>query len=91
MDIKKIITLTINEFNDSQTEYEISNENNFLLFGQESSLDSLAIVNFLTKLEKNIYKNLSKEVDILNNIFSQNKDKITLSELEQFLKENLKQ
>ena len=75
MDIDKIIEITIAEFNDSQSEYEISNKKDFLLIGNKSSLDSLANVNFLTRLEKNIFKNKNKEIDLINKIFFNKKRK----------------
>ena len=78
MDIDKIIEITIAEFNDSQSEYEISNKKDFLLIGNKSSLDSLANVNFLTRLEKNIFKNKNKEIDLINKIFLIKKENIYL-------------
>tara|TARA_B100000424_G_C22613522_1_gene341618 strand:- start:228 stop:497 length:270 start_codon:yes stop_codon:yes gene_type:complete len=89
MDIDKIIEITIAEFNDSQSEYEISNKKDFLLIGNKSSLDSLANVNFLTRLEKNIFKNKNKEIDLINKIFLIKKENIYLDDLTNFLKENL--
>ena len=89
MDIDKIIEITIAEFNDSQSEYEISNKKDFLLIGNKSSLDSLANVNFLTRLEKNIFKNKNKEIDLINKIFIIKKENIYLDDLTNFLKENL--
>ena len=86
MDIDKIIEITIAEFNDSQSEYEISNKKDFLLIGNKSSLDSLANVNFLTRLEKNIFKNKNKEIDLINKIFLIKKENIYLDELTNFLK-----
>jgi len=90
MEINKIIEITIKEFNNSQSEYEINNKVDFLLIGNESSLDSLANVNFLTKLEKNIFKHNKKEIDLINKIFLIKKDNIYLKDLTNFLKDNLK-
>ena len=90
MEINKIIEITIKEFNNSQSEYEINNKVDFLLIGNESSLDSLANVNFLTKLEKNIFKHKKKEIDLINKIFLIKKDNIYLKDLTNFLKDNLK-
>tara|TARA_B100000965_G_scaffold350546_1_gene324499 strand:+ start:982 stop:1251 length:270 start_codon:yes stop_codon:yes gene_type:complete len=89
MEINKIIEITIDEFNKSQNEYEINNKPEFLLIGNESSLDSLANVNFLTKLEKNIFKHKNKEIDLINKIFLIKKDKINLKDLANFLSNNL--
>ena len=89
MDLEKIFYNTIDEFNNSQNEYEIEKDESFLIIGSGSALDSLATVNFFTRLEKNFFKILKKEIDIINNIFSLNKEKITLKELLDFLKNNL--
>ena len=88
MDIKKIINVSIDEFNNSQNQYEIYKKNDFLLLGEGSTLDSLAIVNFLTKLDKNIFKESKKDLDILNKIFSYQKNKFTILDLEEILKNN---
>lgn len=88
MDLEKIFYNTIDEFNNSQNEYEIEKNESFLIIGSGSALDSLATVNFFTRLEKNFFKILKKEIDIINNIFSLNKEKITLKELLDFLKNN---
>ena len=50
----------------------------------------MAIINFFTRLEKNLFKTLKKEIDLINNIFSLNKDKITLGELISFLEDSEK-
>ena len=89
MDLEKIFYSTIDEFNSSQNEYEIKKDESFLIIGSGSALDSLATVNFFTRLEKNFFKILKKEIDIINNIFSLNKEKITLKELLDYLKNNL--
>ena len=90
MELENIFYKTIDEFNNSQSEYEIEKDLSFLIIGSGSALDSLATVNFFTRLEKNLFKSLKKEVDIINNIFSLNKDKITLGELLNFLKNDFK-
>ena len=90
MELEKIFYKTIDEFNDSQTEYEIKKDTSFLIIGSGSALDSLAIINFFTRLEKNLFKTLKKEIDLINNIFSLNKDKITLGELISFLEDSVK-
>ena len=40
-------------------------------------------------LEKNIFKDIDKEIDIINKIFSIKKDKIKNLDLLNFLKENI--
>ena len=90
MELEKIFYKTIDEFNDSQTEYEIKKDTSFLIIGNGSALDSMATINFFTRLEKNLLKIFKKEVDILNNIFSLNKDKITVGELINFLEDSVK-
>lgn len=88
MDIQKIINASIDEFNSSQDQYEIHKKNDFLLLGEGSALDSLAIVNFLTKLDKNIFKESKKDLDLMNKIFSRQENKFTLLDLEKLLKNN---
>ena len=65
------------------------NTYDFVIIGNGSVLDSLASVNFFTRLEKNISQNFKKEIDIINNIFSIKKDKITIKDLIIFLKDNI--
>lgn len=91
MNLENIFYKTIDEFNHSQNEYEIEKDDSFLIIGDGSALDSLAIVNFFTRLEKNYFKILKKEIDIINNIFSLNKEKITLKELLILLKNDFKE
>ena len=88
MNIEKIFSKTVEEFNNSQNQFVIENKPNFLIVGNGSALDSLACVNFFTRLEKNIFDNLNKEVDIINKIFSLKKEKITTQDLLDFLKDN---
>ena len=90
MIISKIIDNTIEEFNNNQNEHKINNEKKFLIFGEDSSLDSLACANFLTDLEKNVLKNFNIDIDIMNAIFSENKDKIYLQDLKIILENQLK-
>lgn len=89
MKIEKIFFKTIVDFNKSQNEYEIDKSLDFLIIGSGSALDSLACVNFFTMLEKNIFKDIDKEIDIINKIFSIKKDKIKNLDLLNFLKENI--
>ena len=56
MDIKEAIDSSIKEFNKSQDKFKIQNIDNFELIGRDSTLDSMAIVNFLMLLEKNFLK-----------------------------------
>ena len=87
MTIKEIIDNTIDEFNDSQNEHKINHEKQFLIFGEDSSLDSLACANFLTNLEKNILKHFSKDLDMMDKIFSANKDRISLQDIKKILED----
>ena len=50
MDIKEAIDSSIKEFNKSQDKFKIQNIDNFELIGRDSTLDSMAIVNFLMLL-----------------------------------------
>ena len=90
MDFEKIIFDTIDEFNKSQNQFEIEKNINFSLIGGSSPLDSLALVNYLTRLEKNLYKKLNREFDIINGIFKIKKNNVAISDLIKFLKDNIK-
>ncbi len=87
MEFKEIINKTIDEFNNSQKDHKIDKNPSFLIAGDGSSLDSLACINFLSRLEKNIKKNFNKEVDITNKIFSENTIKFSIIDLENILKD----
>tara|TARA_B100000242_G_C42785894_1_gene365699 strand:- start:296 stop:565 length:270 start_codon:yes stop_codon:yes gene_type:complete len=89
MELDKIIFKTIDDFNNSQDQFEIEKKDEFIIIGSGSALDSLASVNFFTRLEKNISQNFKKEVDIINNVFSIKKDKLTIKDLILFLKDKL--
>ena len=88
MSISEIINVTIKEFNNSQKEFEIEYIDEFLLIGNGSSLDSLAQVNFLTKLDKNLINKLKKDFDVMNKVFSLKKDNVTISDLKKMLDDN---
>ena len=88
MNFGEIIDLTIKEFNNSQKEYEIEYSDEFLLIGSGSSLDSLALVNFLTKLDKNLATKLKKDCDVMNKLFSLEKDKVSILDLKKMLDNN---
>lgn len=89
MELDKIFFKTIDDFNNSQNQFEIEKKDDFVIIGNGSVLDSLASVNFFTRLEKNISQNFKKEIDIINNVFSIKKDKITIKDLIIFLKDNI--
>ncbi len=89
MELDKIFFKTVDDFNNSQSKFEIKKKEDFVIIGSESVLDSLASVNFFTRLEKNISKVHNKEVDIINNVFSIKKDKVTIRDLIIFLKDNV--
>ncbi len=89
MELEKIFFDTVDEFNKAQNEFEIDKKKDFLLIGTGSALDSLATVNFFTRLEKNIFKILKKEIDIINNIFTLKKEKISIQDLLIFLEDNI--
>ena len=50
MDIKEAVDSSIKEFNKSQDKFKIQNIDNFELIGQNSTLDSMAIVNLAKTL-----------------------------------------
>ncbi len=89
MELDKVFFKTVDDFNNSQNQFKIEKEEDYVIFGTGSTLDSLASVNFFSKLEKNISNNFKKEVDIVNNVFSINKDKVTIKDLILFLKNNI--
>ena len=89
MELDRIFFKTVDDFNNSQNQFEIEKKDDFVIIGNGSVLDSLASVNFFTRLEKNISQNFKKEIDIINNIFSIKKDKITIKDLIIFLKDNI--
>ena len=86
MDIKKIIDESIIEFNKSQSKFKITNSDNFELIGQNSSLDNMAIVEFLVLLEKKLNKELNLKIDLVNKIFSSERDKLFIKDLISILK-----
>ena len=89
MEIDKIFFKTIDDFNNSQNQFKIEKKEDYVIIGNGSTLDSLASVSFFSSLEKNILKNNNKEVDIVNSVFSINKDKITIKDLMFFLKNKI--
>ena len=89
MELDKIFFKTVDDFNNSQNQFKIEKKEDYVIIGNGSTLDSLASVSFFSSLEKNILKNNNKEVDIVNSVFSINKDKITIKDLMFFLKNNI--
>ena len=59
----------------------IKNSEDFELIGENSSLDSLAIVNFLTIIENQVFKNINIKKDIVNKIFNDKKEKLYIKDL----------
>ena len=66
MNIKQTIDKSIAEFNKSQKKFQIQNNYNFELIGQNSPLDSMAIVNFLLLLEKKLFKDLNIKINLMD-------------------------
>lgn len=81
MNIKQTIDQSIIEFNKSQNKFEIVNDENFELIGQNSPLDSMAIVNFLLLLENKIFENHNIKKDLMNEIFINTKEKLNIKDL----------
>ena len=81
MDIKETVNNSITEFNKSQNKFKIQNINNFELIGQNSALDSMAIVNFLTLLEKKLLKDLNIEINLMDKVFLKKKEKLNIKDL----------
>ena len=81
MDIKEAIDSSIKEFNKSQDKFKIQNIDNFELIGRDSTLDSMAIVNFLMLLEKKLLKDLNIEMNLMDKVFLKKKEKLNIKDL----------
>ena len=81
MDIKEAVDSSIKEFNKSQNKFEIQNIDNFELIGRDSTLDSMAIVNFLMLLEKKLLKDLNIEINLMDKVFLKKKEKLNIKDL----------
>ncbi len=81
MDIKEAVDSSIKEFNKSQNKFKIQNIDNFELIGQNSTLDSMAIVNFLMLLEKKLLKDLNIKINLMDKVFLEKKEKLNIKDL----------
>ena len=81
MDIKEAVDSSIKEFNKSQDKFKIQNIDNFELIGQNSTLDSMAIVNFLMLLEKKLLKDLDIKINLMDKVFLEKKEKLNIKDL----------
>ena len=81
MDIKEAVDSSIKEFNKSQNKFEIQNIDNFELIGKNSTLDSMAIVDFLMLLEKKLLKDLNIEMNLMDKVFLKKKEKLNIKDL----------
>ena len=81
MDIKEAVDSSIKEFNKSQNKFKIENIDNFELIGQNSTLDSMAIVNFLMLLEKKLLKDLNIKINLMDKVFLEKKEKLNIKDL----------
>ena len=81
MDIKEAVESSIKEFNKSQNKFKIQNIDNFELIGQNSTLDSMAIVNFLMLLEKKLLKDLNIKINLMDKVFLKKKEKLNIKDL----------
>ena len=52
MELDKIVFKAVDDFNNSQNQFKIEKTDDYIIIGNESVLDSLAIVNFFSSLEK---------------------------------------
>ena len=86
MDIKKAVDKSIIEFNKSQNKFQIQNIDNFELIGKNSTLDSMAIVNFLMVLEKRLIKDLNIKINLMDRVFIEKKEKLSIKDLILILK-----
>ena len=89
MDIKEAVDSSIKEFNKSQDKFKIQNIDNFELIGQNSALDSMAIVNFLTLLEKKLLKDLNIEINLMDKVFLKKKEKLNIKDLVSILENSI--
>ena len=81
MDIKEAVDSSIKEFNKSQNKFKIQNIDNFELIGRDSTLDSMAIVNFLMLLEKKLLKDLNIKINLMDKVFLKKKEKLNIKDL----------
>ena len=81
MDIKEAIDSSIKEFNKSQDKFKIQNIDNFELIGRDSTLDSMAIVNFLMLLEKKLLEELNIKINLMDKVFLEKKEKLNIKDL----------
>jgi|TARA_B110000914_G_scaffold202224_1_gene195010 hypothetical protein len=88
MKIEETIEQSIHEFNKSQNKYKIINNENFELIGQNSLLDSLAIVSFFSVLEDKILSNHGIKRDLMKEVFIQQDEMIDLKKITLILKNN---
>ncbi len=86
MDIKTIIDESILEFNKNQNKFKITNSENFELIGKNSSLDSMAVVQFLLILEKKLSEKSNKKIDLVNKVFNTEKNVLFIKDLVLILK-----
>jgi len=81
MNIMQTIDQAIIEFNKSQNKFKIINDENFELIGQNSPLDSMAIINFLSLLENKLFKNHNIKKNLMHEIFIVKKEKLSIKNL----------
>jgi|TARA_B110000444_G_C18669006_1_gene514394 hypothetical protein len=81
MNIIQTLNQSIIEFNKSQDKFKIINDESFELIGQNSLLDSMAIVNFLLLLENKIFENHNIKKNLMNDVFINGKGKLNIKSL----------
>ena len=81
MNIIQTLNQSIIEFNKSQYKFKIINDESFELIGQNSLLDSMAIVNFLLLLENKIFENHNIKKNLMNDVFINGKGKLNIKSL----------
>lgn len=81
MNIIQTLNQSIIEFNKSQDKFKIINDESFELIGQNSLLDSMAIVNFLLLLENKIFENHNIKKNLMNDVFIDGKGKLNIKNL----------
>ena len=86
MNIDELLKLSINDYNQSKRKFNMVNDDHIEIIGPESKLDSLAIVELLTCIEQNYLKLKEKKIDLVNKVFSNDKEIFTLKDLKEILK-----
>ena len=64
--IDNVLAQAIKDFNESSEEFKIVNSSEYLLMGQNSELDSLALVKFVIGIEQELEKAFSRYIAVID-------------------------